>query len=320
MINPSDVSIVFCANNGYKWTKLAIDSFKHTNPDYKDSVILFNDNWSLAKYLKNDVSKILTWKNRARPEDMLKRVGEMYQECAEQIDTKYICFIDNDTISFENNWLSNYLNEMIRDNARIYSGVCFNRENIHYDKNEYFKLKNIYAKEMDEDIGKITRLHYFCIILDHEYFKTNWNINGYLGHEEYYSDNGAIDIGTEFYYFCKKNNIKIIEKDADDIGQDALVHVTPNPNNPLSNSFLIEDGVKQLNNAVVYVLFYTLNGTQKAIEVCKEIGFNFTKEYKKILDERDVFPSFVKELNHCLKRKEYNKFLWEQYDEFSKLL
>ena len=294
-INPKDISIVFCANNGYSWTKMAIDSFKYTNPEYKDRVILFNDDWKMAKYLKKDVSDIITWKTQSRPEDVLERVGAMYQECAKQINTKYICFIDNDTISLEENWLKTFLNELTNEpNTKILSAIAVNRKKVIFDETSLINSSfvNDYKDVMSFSDDKIYRFHYFCIIIDHEYFKNEWNINGYLGNKEYYTEDGIVDIGTEFYYFCKKNDIKFIEKYITD-GKDShyFLHVRPNPNNEFTKSFAyieIDGKFQKIPEEEHLKEIIESENFKKAIEICNATGNNFLREYQKVLNYNDI--------------------------------
>ena len=291
MINTNDVSIIICANDSYYWTKMAIDTFKYMNPKFKDNIILFSDNWNMSKYFSRNVNQIITWKTQTRPEDMLERVGKMYQECAKQINTKYICFIDNDTISISENWLEMFLNEMIDSNSKINSAVSKVYKDVDYTQRTKTPLFPQY-KEANTTSDEIKRLHYYCIVLDNEYFKTNWNINGYLGNEQNYTNNGVVDIGTEFYYFCKQNNIKIIEKDSFDIQHNFLLHVIPNPNNELSEFYsykILDNGTVVRRSDKEYISdLLNRENFKKAIDVCEKTGNNFLKEYQKILDKKDI--------------------------------
>ena len=121
MINKKDITIIFFVYKSYLWSKLAINSFILKNPDYKDRIVIFNDNFSSIDMFGKDNFKIITWKNYKRNSDTLIRVAQMYQDATLQCNTKFILFVDNDTISLQDNFVNEMLYNVDKYDYKIYA-------------------------------------------------------------------------------------------------------------------------------------------------------------------------------------------------------
>ena len=191
-----------------------------------------------------------------------------------QIDTKYIAFIDNDTVSIKNNWFREFISNSNPEDKII---ATFNL--IHFAKD--YNLSNLPQEYKDYyDKDAMRRFHYYCIVIDNDYFKSEHNIYGYYGKKENYS-NFYFDVGTEFYYFCKKNNIPVALVDIN-VLENFLLHILPNPVNYNfmlngNHEFIVGQELKEFKKE-----FSENEPFLNAKNIAEIIGFDLKEMYDKI--------------------------------------
>ena len=234
LIKPNDISIVFSGHNTEEYVLSAIKSFLLFYPEYKDSIIYFDDDSTdnSVKEVEKLGVKVITWTEeyRQKASEINKTLKSIYGNTLEkvfvtyvslrvcciyhcimaQLNTKYMLLLDGDIVILKQGLLEDF-SEKILEGCR-YVGI--------EDLTEISDLDNEYQGNYYKDYvfnledGRLVnhRISTFCCLFDIEYLKSiNATIDRLDERNIIACTGGLVDVGTDFYYFLKENNIPIYE-------------------------------------------------------------------------------------------------------------
>jgi hypothetical protein len=224
----NDLTITFSGHNIKDYLILAIESFLYFYPDFKNNVLVFDDNSNdgTREWLDENNIKWITWnryKKMYEDEDNLAintytnghidtclKCVLIVNELMEEANTKYIFVNDGDVCFLKDGILENYYN-LIQEHKIIapacaYPNILFSKpENEIHESLKKYKI--LYNKDWPSTY-KFVRISPHHMFFDLEYFKSLGIKFDDLTNPEYYRYYGTyFDNGHDFYYNILVNNI-----------------------------------------------------------------------------------------------------------------
>lgn len=225
-LKPENISIVFTSYNILEYLQLAIYSFLEYYPDFKQSIVIFDDGSDdgTKEWIEKEGLKSITWSN---PNNFLVQFSNLKKVFSEHtginasyrnsvmihnifkmINTKYIMINDADVLFLKGEWLEKY------DYLVTKNKVIAPMENYYYNWN-YMNIP-MFERFKDRVLGKyynlyhtkgtkewMERLHFFHTIIDLDYMKKIDllfdNIHDKKFIELIYK-NATLDTGSDFYW------------------------------------------------------------------------------------------------------------------------
>lgn len=229
-IKPNNISIIFTAYNILEYVQLAVYSFLHFYPEFKKSIIVFDDesNDGTKEWLEQEGLQRITWKNKdnflVKFSNLKKIFSEhtginasyrnsvMIHEIFKQIDTKYIMINDADVLFLKGDWLEKY--DKMLPNVRVFAPIekyCYEWS---FQKNPFFnKFKNKFLGKYEtlyNNNNKMERLHFFHSLIDLEYIKDRELLFDHIHNKKFIEliyNNAILDTGSDFSWEIWNQNV-----------------------------------------------------------------------------------------------------------------
>lgn len=221
-INYDDFTIMFTGYNVKNTALLAIRSFQHFYPEFKN--ICYFDDYSSdgsEELLKSEGIKCISWNienyynflsctdyfNSIEEEKMrdiatvCTRVSYMYNSCMKQVGTKYILFMHADSITLKRGLLFQEI-EYLKENKIVSLAPNLIMKS-YRDRDK----ENRYVPYFEGD--KAAAFISFYLLIDLEYFKSIGRYGDLLDEYNIQAMGYVIDTLTDFNCFCYKNNIPV---------------------------------------------------------------------------------------------------------------
>lgn len=229
-MNPNDITIAFSGYNIKNFALLAIESFLKIYPNFRSSVVYFDDDSTdgTSHELMGRGIKVITWTKELRdefssykfkPNTTLytsSRVSFIMREIMQQTQTKYLLINDGDVFFKKGGFLELYMSSLKDCRILFYPGksnytsrhIAFikNIDELAYDYYSKYQIESYESKPnfpLPEDgvIYSSVRVHMMHVMMDLDYFK----YIGMLGdrlckHTFSIMQGGLVDTGTDFYH------------------------------------------------------------------------------------------------------------------------
>src|SRR4030042_398351 len=234
MIDPKAITIVFTSFNELDYFKLAIYSFLEFYPEYKSSIVVFDDCSSpcVGNWLNEEGIKRITWSRPSFVSDfsvftkiypglsLSLRNGWMLRDIiAEHVRTKYALINDNDLLFLKPGFLEQYC-ELLEQGYKAIAlyeeynygwAFCkqFPGEHARSVLGKYFSLYNQKNETMK-------RLHWCHGLLDVEFFKSQELLFDDITDKlliQLSLAKGIIETGSDFFYNIEQRKIPYYKLD-----------------------------------------------------------------------------------------------------------
>lgn len=194
MLSPDNITIAFTVYNSLNFLKLAIFSFIEKYPEYKKSILVFDDDstdktkewldrekikhttWNSFTYVRNmDIYKKFLKLNSASSINLSLRNSFMVSNLLSQISSKYVLLNDADIIFLKPNFLEEYSN-IVQNNIKIIAPIEHTGYN--WGLNKHIPEKNIpsylgkYNILYNYNNDTMIRFHFCHALIDLDYFKS----------------------------------------------------------------------------------------------------------------------------------------------------
>ena len=244
-LKPENITIAFTAYNILEYLQLAIYSFLELYPDYKQSIVVFDDDsndgtieWLASEGIKRiswktsesfalsikKYSKLLNTQDREYQINQSYRNSIMIKEVFNQTTTKYLLLNDADVI-FIKPFLEKYEKQVTKYNHVLiaqpetynYGWKYYNKYPTERAKNLFFgKYINLYKFNSDTKEEGMERLHFFHSLFDLEYFKSKNMIFDNIVDKDFIKlifSHATLETGSSFYHQILEKNIPFYSLD-----------------------------------------------------------------------------------------------------------
>jgi hypothetical protein len=218
----SNLTITFSGHNIKDYLILAIESFLHFYPDFKDNILVFDDesNDGTQEWLEENNIKWITWNKystnkQLRYDNVCYQYSLMYREIINNVKTKYVLINDGDLFFLKSGFLEDYYNQV-----DTYKLICvldtytedILKDDIDESLKKYrvlFNIESKYKQNQKLNFVKIFPYHLFC---DLDFLKSKNIEFDTIDEPLYYNNYGRyFDNGHDFLYQIVTNNIKFVE-------------------------------------------------------------------------------------------------------------
>ena len=218
-----DLSIVFTGYNIKNYISLAINSLLHFHPEYRNKIIVFDDNSNdgTKEWIYKNNFKYITWSKEydlSNTSETGYRVSCIYKEIFDQCKTRYLMINDGDIVFYDK--IKHNYSELIQEYPLLFDIIdCYSldvddNQSI-IDKSHRLWYHNLLLKKYKYDIiyNEYTRSYkridpcHFLIDLKYLQDKRINSIDDINDNWKYLSTY-PLDLGSNFLYKVIINNLK----------------------------------------------------------------------------------------------------------------